>query len=245
MKQAMKQLNYALVLTLAALLCLPAAQADDFEQPRQISVTGEGTAAIAPDMAILSLTVMRDAGTAREALSENSNAMAKIIAAMKSSGIASRDLQTSGLNIQPRYSYPQRNTPGEMRKLIGYEVRNSLTVRVRDLTKVGAILDQSVTLGVNEGGNIVFDNDDPGQALREARVSAVRDAREKAETLAMAAGVKLGEVVQISEQSYANRPTQLAVRGARMMAAEADSVPVEGGENSYRVNVHMTFAIED
>lgn len=245
MKQAMKQLNYALVLTLAALLCLPAAQADDLEQPRQISVTGEGTAAIAPDMAILSLTVMRDAGTAREALSENSNAMAKIIAAMKSSGIASRDLQTSGLNIQPRYSYPQRNTPGEMRKLIGYEVRNSLTVRVRDLTKVGAILDQSVTLGVNEGGNIVFDNDDPGQALREARVSAVRDAREKAETLAMAAGVKLGEVVQISEQSYANRPTQLAVRGARMMAAEADSVPVEGGENSYRVNVHMTFAIED
>lgn len=247
MKRILQQLNVAFILAMAAGLWASGTQAQvqGFEQPRQISVTGEGSAALAPDMAILSLTVMREAATAREALSANSDAMANIIAAMKSAGVASRDLQTSGLNIQPRYSYPQRNTPGETRKLIGYEVRNSLTVRVRDLENVGAILDQSVSLGVNEGGGIVFDNDDPAQALKTARVNAVRDAREKAETLAMAAGVELGAVTQISEQSYSSRPTQMKLGAARMMSVEADSVPVEGGENTYRVNVHMTFAIAD
>ena len=209
------------------------------EQP-VIMVNGEGVSTLAPDMAVLTLTVMREAPTARTALTDSSKAMSDVIAAMKAFGIASRDLQTAGLSIQPQYTYPKPNTQGETRKLTGYVVRNTLTVRVRDMQKVGDVLDKSVSLGVNEGGGITFANDDPSEALTQARKSAVVIAKDKAQTLASAAGVKLGTVLNISEQSYSRQPSPYV---ARMSAMDAESVPVEAGENSYRVNVQMTFAI--
>lgn len=231
----------ALVSTLMVLTLSPA-YANNAEQQPVISVNGEGVSTMAPDMAVLTLTVMREAPTARAALTASSRAMSEVIAAMKSSGVASRDLQTSGLSIQPQYVYPKRNDQGETRKLTGYTVRNTLTVRVRDMDNVGTVLDQSVSLGVNEGGSIAFTNDDPSDALQQARKSAVAIAREKAQTLASAAGVRLGKVLTITEQSFSRGPSPYVARMAVMDAAE--SVPVEAGENSYRVNVQMTFAIE-
>ncbi len=211
----------------------------------RILVNGQGSVDIAPDMAILSLTVTREADTARGALDANSSAMNKVIAAMKAEGIKARDLQTSRFSIQPRYFRPPPKPSGEREppQIIGYTVRNSLTVRVRDITTVGAVLDKSVTLGVNEGGNIRFSNADPSAAIEQARIKAVKQAITKANTLAAAAGVKTGKLLEISEQSFNPRPVSMA--SAEMsMARTANAVPVATGENTYKVMVNVSFAIE-
>ncbi|WP_439604252.1 SIMPL domain-containing protein [Shinella sp.] len=228
-------------LLLAGVVGAPlAAGAQEPVQPR-IHVAGEGEAAVAPDMAILTLTVMRDGDTARIALDGANEAMNAVVSAMREAGIEGRDLQTSGLQISPRYVYPQ-DGQGQPR-ITGYEVINTLTVRVREIAEVGELLDLSVTLGVNQGGQITFTNADPKAVLEEARRAAVTDARTRAETLADAAGVTLGSVVEISEVS--RRPTPMPIAGAamRMEAAADAAVPVEAGENVYRVEVTVTFSI--
>ncbi|TIV65666.1 MAG: DUF541 domain-containing protein, partial [Mesorhizobium sp.] len=152
-----------------------ASAADTQPQPR-IIVSGEGEATVAPDMAILSLSVMREAKSAREALDANNDAMAAVIAAMKSSGIAERDLQTAGIQINPRYNYTNKADGSQEAELVAYQVTNTLSVRVRDVDKTGEILDKAVSLGVNQGGGIAFTNDDPKATITEARKKAVADA---------------------------------------------------------------------
>jgi uncharacterized protein YggE len=235
------------VLLAAAILTLNSptvfAAADNEPFPR-ILVTGQGSFDIAPDMAVLSLTVTREAETARAALDANSSAMKEVFAAMKAEGIADRDLQTSGFSIQPRYIYPSpKSGQREPPRIVGYVVRNSLTVRVRDIENVGAILDKSVTLGVNEGGNVSFTNADPSSAITQARTLAVKDAIARANTLADAAGVKTGQILEISEQSFVPRPMQMA-RTSMAMGDAPESVPVARGENTYKVTVNVSFAID-
>lgn len=212
----------------------------------RILVSGQGSVDIAPDMAILSLAVTREADTARGALDANSAAMNEVLAAMKAEGIDARDLQTSGFSIRPRYSRPSPKSSGESEppRIIGYTVRNSLSVRVRDITTVGAVLDKSVSLGVNEGGNIRFTNADPSAAIEQARIKAVKQAVAKANTLATAAGVKTGKLLEISEQSFSPRPLSMATAEKMSMTRAAGSVPVATGENTYKVMVNVSFAID-
>ena len=226
-------------------LATTSARANDNEPFPQIVVSGQGSAELAPDMALLQLTVTREADTARAALDASSSAMAQVIKALREQGIAERDLQTGNFSIQPKYVYPPQKSQGENQppRIVGYTVRNGLDVRVRDLGKLGAIMDQSVTLGVNEGGNILFTNDDPSAAIEQARTRAVKDAMAKARTLAAAAGVKLGKVLEISEQSYSPAPAPM-MRSKMMMADAAEAVPVAAGESSYEVTVNLSWAID-
>lgn len=229
----------ALPALFAAAIPFSAASADVAKPFPRIVVTGQGEASTSPDMAIVSLSVMREAESAREALDENNAAMAAVIAAMKEAGIAPRDLQTAGLSIQPRYVYPSSGGE-EQPRIAAYQVSNTLTVRVRDISAVGAIIDRSVTLGVNQGGSITFTNEDPSAVIDEARKRAVRDAVNRAGTLADAAGVPLGSIVEISE-TQPDMPQPVFIK-ARMKAADG-SVPVEAGENTYRISVNVTFSI--
>src|SRR5690606_5056697 len=185
-------------------------------------------------------SVMREAKTAGEALEENNAAMAQVIEAVKLLGIADRDVQTSGLQIMPRYNFTNRPDGSQQSELVAYQVTNTLAVRVRDVARTGEILDKAVSLGVNQGGNIVFTNDDPSATVTEARKKAVADATDKARTLAEAAGVELGRVVEISDQSFGVQPVSLQAKSFDRAAA---AVPVEAGENSYRVQVNMTFEL--
>lgn len=237
----------ALVAALVLLSCGALAKASDSgnEPYPRILVTGQGSVDVAPDMAVLVLTVTREADTARAALTANSTAMNDVLEAMQAQGIAPRDLQTSRFSISPKYVHTPRKSSGEVEppRLVGYTVRNSLSVRVRDISKVGQVLDKSVTLGVNEGGSILFTNDDPSAAMTQARTRAVHEAMVKANTLAAAAGVKAGKVLEISEQSFNPRPMPMA-RAEMSMARAADAVPVATGENTYQVTVNVSFAIE-
>ena len=236
------------LLFITLLACFPVAGqvavASDDPAPR-ILVLGEGRVDIAPDMAVLNLSVMREAATAREALTANSAAMAKVLDAMAALGIEKRDLQTANFSIQPRYTSPPRQGvgAGDARKLVGYTVRNGLTVRVRDISKVGEVLDTSVSLGVNEGGSILFTNDDASEAINQARIKAIENAMSKGQTLAKAAGVTVGKVLEISEQNYNPRPVAMA-RMEMAMDSSAKSVPIAAGENTYKVTVNVSLAIE-
>lgn len=232
-----------IALCLAASVALPAvAGAQTMPTPPRIVVSGEGEAVVAPDMALLSLSVMREGKTAREALDANNDAMAAVIAAMKSSGIAERDLQTAGIQINPRYTYTNKPDGTQEAVLVGYQVVNTLSLRLRDIAKTGEILDKSVSLGVNQGGGVTFTNDDPKTTISEARKRAVADAMDKAKTLAEAAGVTLGRVTEINDQNYA--PAPMPIEAKMFDRAAAPAVPVQGGENSYRVQVTVTFELK-
>jgi uncharacterized protein YggE len=234
--------KYALALVLATSLVTPfAAHAQGRDmRPPHITVSGEGEATMAPDIATLTIAVMREAKTARDALTANNDAMAAVIAAMKSSGVAENDLQTTGIQINPRYDFPQKPDGGQEAVLAAYQVTNTLSVRIRDIEKTGEILDKSVSLGVNQGGGITFSNENPAQAREEARKKAVADAISKAKTLAEAAGVSLGNVLEISETGPTSPPIPMAQAKFRAEVADA---PVEAGENAYRVEVTMTYEL--
>jgi hypothetical protein len=222
------------------------ALADD-AKPREavVTVSGEGHAALAPDTAVVTLSVVKQAKSARDALDQNSKAMGAVLATLKDGGIAERDLQTTGFSIQPQYNYPTNNNgQSQPPELIGYQATNSLSVRIRDLSKLGTIIDQAVGLGINQGGDIQFTNDKPDAALEEARKNAVADAMARAKTLTEAAGVKLGRVIEINEDSNRPMPPQPVFRAAMAKQAGDGAVPVQGGENSYNVTVTVTFAIE-
>lgn len=233
--------RHLLPLALAAAIAFPAmAGAADSPPPPRIVVTGEGEATATPDLALLTLSVMREAKTARAALDANNDAMASVIAAMKSAGIKERDLQTAGIQISPRYNYTNK-PDGQEAELIAYQVTNTLSVRIRDIDKTGEILDRAVSLGVNQGGGISFSNEDPTATVTEARKKAVADAMAKARTLAEAAGVSIGRVLEITDQNVAPPPIPM---NAKAFDAARESVPVQAGENSYTVQVTVTFELK-
>jgi len=221
------------------------ARSSSTAEPRVLVVSGTGEASAAPDIATLNFTVLRTAETARAALDAANEAMQSVIEGMRELGAGNKDLQTAGFMISPRYQYDegQGNGPQKPPEIIGYEVRNSLTVKVREIGKVGAYLDQAVSLGVNQGGNISFDVADPKAVRDEARRQAVADAVSTAQVLAGAAGVTLGAIREISESS-AGVPPQPFERSMKMMAADAaSSVPLERGENTFRETVRLVFEI--
>ena len=216
--------------------------------PARIEVGGEGTAYRAPDLAVTQLTVMRNGATAADALAEANEAIASVTKAMGELGIEKRDLQTAGFQISPQYQYDnqpngQQQSPP---KVVGYEVRNSLSVKVRDLAKLGDVLDRAVQLGVNEGGSIDFQIDDASAISNEARRLAVADARKRAETLAEASGLKLGRVILIQDGAMRNEPLPPMPMMELKMAAPGSAssrVPVETGENAVRADVRVVYEL--
>ena len=206
---------------------------------RIISLSATGTVTARPDRASISTGVSSEADTARMALNENTAAMSKIIAALKTQGLSPKHIQTTDFSVHPRYRHYKDGRPAEV---TGYKVTNSVRIQVIDLEKLGAILDQVVTLGGNEIGGISFELSNLEEMKNKAREAAMAKAIEKAKLYAKAAGVKLGKVISIQEHSFSPGPRPM-MRTA--MAAEAASVPIEAGENSVSINLNVSWALED
>jgi uncharacterized protein YggE len=205
---------------------------------RAIIVTGEGAVSAAPDMAELSAGVQTRAPTARAALDQNNVVMTRVRAALKTAGIADKDVQTAQLNVSPVYQ--RNNTTGE-RHPDGYQVSNSVLVRVRALPTIGTLLDALVSAGANTLGSVRFLIAHPQPLMDEARRRAVADAEHRAKALADAAGVHLGKVQRIDEGG---------VQVPRPLMAQADfamrssAVPVATGEQEIRVTLSVRFGIQ-
>lgn len=213
--------------------------ATDGSLPRIISVQGEGEVKTKPDVATVSTGVTSEAPTAQDALNRNNAAMAAVIAAIKAAGVAEDDIQTSDFSVSPQYPVLQ---PGQAPRISGYQVSNQVTVRVKDLAKLGATLDALVRAGSNQINGIQFGIDDPKSVLDEARKKAVADAKARAEIYAAAAGVSVGSVVQISETS-AVIPPQPMYRMRAMSAVAESSVPIQAGQQTVTSNVSVTFEL--
>jgi len=187
----------AAVALAAALLTAPALA--QVIPPAAISVTGEATVSVPPDLAEIDGGVTSEAKTAREASEANNAAMGKVLQALKGAGIEEKDVQTARLSLQPQ-SAPNRSGPSA---IAGYRASNRVTIRVRDVTKVASVIDTLVGAGANEIGGINFVVSQASKLLDEARERAVADARRKAEIYARAAGVTLGAPLSISEEGNA------------------------------------------
>jgi uncharacterized protein YggE len=244
MRPALAFHSLALALTLAAAPAFAQEGPPPPPGPRPaiFVLSGEGTASATPDLAIINSGVVSEGKTAREALDANTAAMAKLIAAIKAAGVEDKDVATSGFSVAPRYVYSQRNDgTQEPPRITGYEVRNTVTVKVRDLTKLGGILDKAVTEGSNQIDSLSFDIADKKKLYEEARKGALADARAKAELYAGAAGVKLGRLRELSEQTSGGFPPPRPMM--RMEAAAKADVPIERGEQEISVNVTATWEI--
>jgi uncharacterized protein YggE len=218
----------------AVLLIIPViASADD---AARITVTGEGRVDAAPDMATVSLGVVTEGTTAAEAMAANTIQLAAVLEQLKMGGIEDRDIQTSGLSLNPNWQQTEADpTP----RIMGYQASNMLTVRVRKLDQLGTVLDKTISDGANSFNGLSFGLSDPAPALDEARKRAVTDAVARATLLTQAAGLKLGPVVSISEGGGFGGPQPMY----RMDAAAASPVPVAAGEVSTVASVTMVFEL--
>jgi len=241
-----KSLVSALAVSLALLAAPVFSQGAFAQQPDEarhtIAVSASGEASGAPDMAVVTLGVVEEAASAEDALSANSAAMAKITEALKGEGIEARDLQTSGFSIRPVYASGYGSGSDADRKITGYRVENLLRVRIRDLGSAGATLDKVVKLGSNRIEGLSFTLEDPKPLESEARKSAVEDATARAKELAEAAGLTLGPVVSITEQSYGRPQPQMMMARAE---SSGGSVPMEAGEVTVSVQVNMVWEINE
>lgn len=228
-----------------ALMVSGLARAEDVSASREatIVVNGEGNSSVAPDMAVVTMAVVKQAETADKALKDNNEALAQVLSAVKVAGVADKDIQTTGFSIAPNY---RQINDGGIRvsgpEIIGYTVTNTVTLRLRDLSKVGGLLDSAIKLGINQGGQVAFLKEHPQDTITEARKAAMRDAMDKARTLAEAAGVSLGRLIEVNENFTPPMPAPM-MRAAKMSAAD-ESVPIASGENTYSVTVNVTFGIK-
>jgi uncharacterized protein YggE len=229
------------VLLLAMMLILHGSlvvYADEKEPGRMIVVTGNGQVKAKPDMATLRAGVVTQAGTAAAALAENVKQMRQVFAGLTDFGIPAEDQQTSNFAVTPQYNNRRATTP-EAPQLVGYEVRNQVTVTIRDVNRVGELLDALVRLGANQLYEVQFGLGDPERLLDQARIAAVKDAKHKAELLSKAAGAMLGQVLGIEEVSN-NKPQPVYM--ARASAAE--SVPIAPGQETLTVTVSVRFMLQ-
>ncbi|SDD96908.1 SIMPL domain-containing protein [Ruegeria marina] len=227
-----------LVFLVIALLFAAVGLARAEEHPGQITVTGTGLVESVPDMAVITLGVTQEANEARAALLATSEAVGRVLDRLEGMGIESRDIQTSDLSLSPVWS--GRGTADERPTITGFQASNRVTVRVRDLARLGEILDAVVSDGANTFNGLEFALKEPKPLRDQARAKAVADAQDKARQLAEAAGVSLGRVISISEQSFDSQPRPMM----RMSAmAEGLDVPVAGGEIGISGSVTMVFEI--
>jgi hypothetical protein len=235
-------------LALAASIALPLfaaftgpamAQTTTNAPQRLIAMTGTGEVTAAPDMVTVSVGVVEIAPTAAAALSANTAKMTALMQALKQAGIADKDIQTTNFSVNPRYEFDQAK---QTQNMVGYEVSNQVTVRLRKLGDLGGLLDTLVQAGSNQVNGITFGIADTKALEDEARKRATEDARHKAEVYAKAAGVEIGKVMSISETTSYRPPAPMVM--ARRMQADAAPVPIAAGEASVSANVDLVWELK-
>lgn len=209
--------------------------ATDDPQP-SITVMGTGEVFEKPDMARVNIGVVTQLETAAASLRQNTDAVEKVLQTLKDHNIADDDIQTSNFSVGPQYDYGRQ---GEPPRLIGYRVSNEVSVAVRRLDDLGALLDEVVSAGSNQINGVMFEIAELASLEDAARRAAVNDARRKANLYAQEAGVELGAVLKVEEMSGPVARPQMGMA----MAEQARAVPVAPGRLVVRQAVRVTFAI--
>ena len=202
-----------------------------------LSVSASAEATRVPDVATLSTGVVTQAADANAALKANSAQMNKVVAAIRAAGIAERDIQTSGININPQYRYAENQPP----TITGYQASNTVNIKVRDIAKLGEVLDALVASGANQVNGPSFEIDQPEAAYDEARQAALKKAQARAEMYAKSLGLRVRRIVSISEGGGFRPP--MPMMKAMAMDARAESAPVAPGETTLSANLDVVFEL--
>lgn len=216
-----------------ALIATPAFADDD---KGRIVMTGTASVSAVPDEAVVTAGVSTKAESARAALSDNTKRMRQVFGALKDLEIEERDITTSSFNISPNWEH---GSTGSRQR--GYQVSNQVTVRLRDVTLVGAALDTLVRAGANQAGGVQFIVKNRDELLDSARAKAVGKAKDRATLYAEAAGVKLGKIIEITEGGHRGGPQPMAYG----RAASLEAAPIAAGEQELSVSVTITWALDD
>lgn len=204
----------------------------------RLDIVAQGTVKRVPDVAIISAGVVTSARDAKSAMAANATAMTRVLAALRSAGVADRDMSTAQIGLNPQYRYVDNQPP----IVTGYQATNSVTVRFRDIAKSGAVLDVLVAAGSNQISGPTLTIDKPEAAMDEARTDAIKSARSRAELYAKAAGLSVKRIVAISESASMPQPMPVAyARG--MMAQTSAKTEIVAGEQDVGVTVNVTFEL--
>ena len=228
----------AIVAALAVMAPL-AARAGDTPPPT-ISVTGEASISVAPDLAEVDGGVTTQAKTAREASDANNKAMAAVLAALKGAGVADTDVRTSRLSLQPQVA-PARAGSDVQPAIVGYRASNRVTIRVHDMTRVAGTVDTLLAAGANDIGGVNFMVSNASKWLDEARPKAIADARRKAEIYAKAAGVGVGAPLSISEESSSG---PIAPKMFRAGMVQGIPTPIVAGDETLTITISVSYEIK-
>ena len=237
------RLGLSLIAVLTAFAAMSPAQAlerlIDISNDRWVEVSGEGSVRAAPDFARATLGVTTTGKTAGEAMAANAKAANALVSLIKAEGVAPADIQTSDVSVSPMFS---QSSPGQTTAptITGYSVSNDVTVMVRDIPRLGALLDKAVAAGANSVYGIGFGHNDPSALLDKARPLAVADARRKAEIYAGAGGARIGRLMVLTEEGGPQAPVAFSRAYA---AGGAAPTPIEAGEDKLTVTVTARFEL--
>ena len=216
-----------------------------------IWVTGTGQVSMEPDLVILNLGVESMAGTVADANGIAANAMDAIMNTLTENGVEDRDIQTHNFNVRPQYEWIEIEEDGKRsnrRELVGYEVTNSLTAKVRDLESVGTLIDEVIAAGgdATRFDGIRFTVEDTSEVMAQLREKAVMDAMEKAQQMADVAGVALGSLEYITDSPVRTQSVDPYLPRAQfaLAADESAATSISGGELEVSLTVHTAFSIQ-
>ena len=203
-----------------------------------LTVTADGKSTRTPDIANFTAGITTVGQTASAAMAANAAAMTRVLGALKSAGMADRDVQTSNLSLNPVFDNAMQHDPDHPR-ITGYQATNTVSVRARAISEVGRVIDTLVSAGANEVSGPNFDVDHPDATLDEARTAAIASARSRADLYARATGLKVLRILSISE-SGGFSPQPMVFMARKAMAA---STPVAAGEVAMNINVTVQFEL--
>ena len=228
------------LLVLSLFLLTATNQIKDDPTANTISFSGEGEVSTKPDIAKVEFAITTQATTSKTAQDANSPKSRAVVEFLKKQGVEEKDIKTVSYNVYPQYSYPRFDTP----QINGYEVTQKFEVKIRDLDKTNIILDGLVLAGANNIANVSFTVDDPEKLKEEARSKAIKDAKKKADALENQLGIRLGKIVNFSENTGGYpTPYYLETKGLGG-GVDSDTPEIPIGENEIRVDITITYQIK-
>lgn len=230
-----------LLCTVASLVLAGPVAAEDARQQPSVSVSATGFIMAEPEIARITIGVVTEAKTAKEALDGNSKKIAAVLQGIRQLGIAANDIATAHFRVTPIYNRRKSSAGRYSNGIDGFRVSNSARVTVRDIKQTGPVIDRATELGANQIGSIGFTVSALERRLDEARREAMRNAVRRAKLYAEAADAKLGKILSVSEQFHGVNPRVMAMGGAARMSAAA---PIEPGQQKLGVTVNAVWELE-
>lgn len=204
-----------------------------------LSVSAQAESRRVPDVATMSTGVVTRAADANAAMRANAAQMDKVMAAIRAAGIAERDIQTSGVNLNPDYRYEENKAP----VITGYQASNTVNLKVRDLSKLGKALDALVASGANQVNGPSFEIDQPEAAYDEARQAALKKAQTRAEMYAKSLGLRVRRIVSISEGGGFRPPVPMPMMAMARGKAESFDTAISPGETTLSASLDVVFEL--